>query len=62
MLIPSLSFLDFVLGRTELLWKLELFELWPLSLLWQASLWAPRCGLGVNQGLFAGPSNQYEWG
>ena len=48
MLIPSLSFLDFVL------WKLKLFELWPLSLLWQASLWAPRCGLGVNQGLFCG--------
>ena len=25
-------------------------------------LWALYCGLGVNQGLFEGPSNQNEWG
>ena len=25
-------------------------------------LWALNCGLGVNQGLFEGPSNQNEWG
>ena len=62
MLIPSLSFLDFVL------WKLKLTGLWPLSLLWQARideesfLVGTKVWIGVNQGLFAGPSNQYEWG
>ena len=29
---------------------------------WGLQLWALYCGLGVNQGLFEGPSNQNEWG
>ena len=50
MLIPSFFFHRFCLvaaiifGASQvLLWKLELIELWPLSLLWQASLWEPCC-------------------
>ena len=69
MLIPSLSFLDFVLwSYTKLLWEPKLTGLWPLSLLWQARideesfLVGTKVWIGVNQGLFAGPSKQFKWG